>query len=108
MIFSYTSKRLHFTTTLMLTPYLHLQPKLMTLLKSLRMKLKKQLIVNPKKFQVMFISKERNTLPECLKLQIINTEIKPQSLVELLGVTIDNELNLISTVAGFANQQDVS
>ena len=51
-----------------------------------------QIIVNPEKFQAMFISKKKNALPRNLKLQINNTEITPQPPVELLGVTIDNEL----------------
>ena len=49
-----------------------------------------QMIVNPKKFQAMFISKKNNALPRNLKLQINNTEITPQPSVELLGVKIDN------------------
>ena len=48
------------------------------------------MIVNPKKFRAMFISKKKNALSRDLKLQINNTEITPQSSVELLGVTIDN------------------
>ena len=51
-----------------------------------------QMIVNPENFQDMFNSKKGNTLPRDLNLQINNTEISPQSSVELLGVTIDNEL----------------
>ena len=51
-----------------------------------------QMIVNPRKFQAMFISKKKNSLFRDLKLQINNTEITPQSSVELLGVTIDNEV----------------
>ena len=47
------------------------------------------MIVNPKKFQAMFISKKKNVLPRDLKLQINNTEMTPQSLVELLGVKVD-------------------
>ena len=50
------------------------------------------MIVNAKKFQVMFISKKKNVLPKNLELQINNAEITPQPLVELLGVTTDNEL----------------
>ena len=50
------------------------------------------MIVNPKKFQVVFISKKKNALPRNVKLQINNTEITSQPSVELLGVTIDNEL----------------
>ena len=40
----------------------------------------------------MFIFKKKNTLPRNLKLQINNTEITPQPSVELLGVTVNNEL----------------
>ena len=47
------------------------------------------MIVNPKKFQAMFISKKKNVLPRDLKLQINNTEMTPQSSVELLGVKVD-------------------
>ena len=36
-----------------------------------------QIIVNPEKFQAMFISKKKNALPRNLKLQINNTEITP-------------------------------
>ena len=50
------------------------------------------MIVNPKKFQFVFISKKKNALPRNVKLQINNTEITSQPSVELLGVTIDNEL----------------
>ena len=49
-----------------------------------------QMIVNPKKFQAMFISKKKNAVPRNLKLQINKTEITPHLSVELLGVTIDN------------------
>ena len=51
-----------------------------------------QIIVNPENFQDMFNSKKGNALPRNLNLQINNTEISPQSSVELPGVTIDNEL----------------
>ena len=50
------------------------------------------MIVNPKKFQVTFISKKKNALPRNVKPQINNTEITSQPSVELLGVTIHNEL----------------
>ena len=60
------------------------------------------LIVNLKKFQAMFISKKKNALLRNLKLQINKAEITPQPSVELLAVTIDNELKF------FANQQNVS
>ena len=47
------------------------------------------MIVNPKTFQVMFISKMKDDLPRNVKPQINNTEITSQPSVELLGVTID-------------------
>ena len=47
-----------------------------------------QTIVNPKKLQAMFLSKKKNALPRDSKLQLNNTEITPQSSIELLGVTI--------------------
>ena len=53
-----------------------------------------QIIVNPKKFHAVPVSKKENALPRNLKLQINNAELTPQSSVELLGVTIDNELKL--------------
>ena len=37
-----------------------------------------------------------------------NKEIAPQSSVELLGVTIDNELKFDQHISVFTNQQDVS
>ena len=43
-----------------------------------------------------------------LKLQIDNTELTPQSSVELLVVTIDNYLKFDQHINRFANQQDVS
>ena len=52
------------------------------------------MIGNPKKFQVMFISKKKNALPWNVKPQINKTEITLQLSVKLLGVTIDNELKL--------------
>ena len=52
-----------------------------------------QLIINPKRFQVIFNSKKKNALPKGLKLQLNNTEIMPQLSAELVGVTIDSELN---------------
>ena len=50
------------------------------------------MIVNPKKFQVMFISKKKNALPRNVKPQINNTEITSLPSVDLLRVTTDNEL----------------
>ena len=50
------------------------------------------MIVNPKKFQVIIISKKKNALPRNVKPQINNTEITSQPSVDLLRVTTDNEL----------------
>ena len=50
------------------------------------------MIVNPNKFQAMFISKKKNVLPRHSKLQLNNTEITSQCSVEFLGITINNEL----------------
>ena len=50
------------------------------------------MIVNPNKFQAMFIFKKKNVLPRHSKLQLNNTEITPQCSVEFLGITINNEL----------------
>ena len=50
------------------------------------------MIVNPKKFQAMFISKNKNAWPSNLNIQINDTEVTPQSAIKLLDVTTDNEL----------------
>ena len=50
-----------------------------------------QMIVNPKKFQVMFIFQKRYTLQARLNVRVNSTEITTQSAVELLGITINNE-----------------
>ena len=47
--------------------------------------------LNRKKFPAMFISKIRNVLSGCSKLQTNKTKLMPQSLVESLGLTIDSE-----------------
>ena len=50
------------------------------------------MIVSPKKFEAMLISKKKTALLRNLKLQINNTELTPQPSVELPGVTTDNKL----------------
>ena len=60
-----------------------------------------QVIANPEKFQATFISKKKIALPRNLKLQINNTEITPQPSVELLGVTIENELKFDQHISRF-------
>ena len=50
-----------------------------------------QMIVNPKQFQVMFIFQKRFTLQASLNVRVNSIEITTQSVVELLGITINNE-----------------
>ena len=50
------------------------------------------MIVNPKKFQAMLVSKRKNTIPEDLTISINGVEIKANNLVKLLGITLDNKL----------------
>lgn len=66
------------------------------------------MVVNPKKFQVMSIYKKKNAILIDLNLQMNNTEITPKSSVELPGVTIGNELKLITILVSFEYQQDAS
>ena len=66
------------------------------------------MVVNPKKFQVMSIYKKKNAMLIDLNLQMNNTEITPKSSVELPGVTIGNELKLITILVSFEYQQDAS
>ena len=93
MIFPCSLKRLDFTTTVFATDIDGLIQILTDESQNAGhwMKLN-QMIVNPENFQDMFNSKKGNTLPRDLNLQINNTEISPQSSVELPGVTTDNEL----------------
>ena len=49
------------------------------------------MIVNPKKFQIIVITK-RNLQNNPASLSINNMTIKPKDSVELLGVTIDDKL----------------
>ena len=66
------------------------------------------MLVNPTKFQTMFISKKKNALPRNLKLQIDNTEIKPQPSVELLGVTIAYQLKFDPHISRLCKSPGVS
>ena len=56
----------------------------------------------------MFISKNKNALQRNLKLQINNTEITPEPLIELLVVTIDNELKFDQRISRTCKSGDVS
>ena len=51
------------------------------------------MIVKPKKFQAMLVSKKKNTMPEDLTISINDVDIKPNNSVKLLGITLDNKLN---------------
>ena len=51
------------------------------------------LIVNPKKFQAMLVSKRKYAIPEDLTICIMDVDIKPKNSVKLLGITLDNKLN---------------
>ena len=51
------------------------------------------MIVNPKEFQAMLVSKRKNTIPEDLTTYINDVDIKPKNSVKLLGITLDNKLN---------------
>ena len=51
------------------------------------------MIVNPKKFQAMLVSKRKNTIPEDLTISINDVDIKPNNSVKLLGITLNNKLN---------------
>ena len=50
------------------------------------------MIVNPKNFQAMIISKRKNTILENLTISINDVDIKPDNSVELLEVTLDKKL----------------
>ena len=52
------------------------------------------MIVNPKRFQAMLVSKRKNTIPEDLTISIYDVDIKPNNSVKFLGITLDNKLNL--------------
>ena len=45
------------------------------------------IIVNPKKFQAMLVSKRKNIIPEDLTISINDVDIKPNNSVKLLGIT---------------------
>ena len=63
------------------------------------------MIVNPAKFQVMFLGIKDSTN---LEFRIENNILKPTNFVKLLGVTIDSKLNFdqhIATVCSTASQK---
>ena len=59
------------------------------------------MIVNPKKFQAMLVSKRKNTIPEDLTVCINDVDIKPKNSFNLLGITSDNKLNFENYISSF-------
>ena len=51
------------------------------------------MIVNPKNFQAMSVSKRKYTIPVDLTISINDVDIRPSNSVKLLGITVDNKLN---------------
>ena len=51
------------------------------------------MIVNPKNFQAMLVSKRKNNIPEDLTISINDVNIKPNDSAKLLGIILDNKLN---------------
>ena len=57
------------------------------------------MIVNPKRFQAMLVSKRKNTIPEDLTISIYDVDIKPNNSVKFLGITLDNKLNFVKHIS---------
>ena len=49
------------------------------------------MIVNPKRFQAMLVSK--NTITADLTISVNDVDMRPNNSVKLLGITLDNKLN---------------
>ena len=65
------------------------------------------MIVIPTKFQAILVSKRKNTVLEDLTISINDVDIKPNNSFKLLGITLDNNLNLkkISSICKSASCQ---
>ena len=66
------------------------------------------MIVNPKNFQAMLVSKRKNNIPEDLTISINDVNIKPNDSAKLLGIILDNKLNFekhISSICKSASCQ---
>ena len=54
-----------------------------------------QMVVNPDKFQAMILQNSKNSKNyEPAKLEIGRAEIETKNAVKLLGITMDNKLNI--------------
>ena len=54
-----------------------------------------QMVVNPDKFQAMILQNSKNSKNyESAKLEIGRAEIETKNTVKLLGITMDNKLNI--------------
>ena len=53
------------------------------------------MLANPKKFKLMFLARNKSIVK---KISSVGKEIKSSSTVELLGVTIDKNLNFKSHI----------
>ena len=55
--------------------------------------------VSPKKFQTMFVSKTKNSIPEDLNICVDDVYIKPQTSVTLLDITSESHISSICKCA---------
>ena len=65
-----------------------------------------KMIVNPDKFQAIVLNKKRSDLTNT-NFQVDNQVIKLVSSVELLGIQIDDKINLIYALAKFVNLRQI-
>ena len=64
-----------------------------------------QMIVNPDKFQAMILQNSRNSKNyEPVKLEIESAKFETKNTVKLLGITIDNKLNLKNIYLNYAKK----
>ena len=66
-----------------------------------------KMIVKPDKFQVIPLNKKRSDLTN-INFQVDNQVIKSVSSAELLGIQIDDKLNLIYTLAKFVKLRQIN
>ena len=66
-----------------------------------------KMIVNPDKFQAIVLNKKSSDLTNT-NFQVDNQVIKSVSSVELLGIRIDDKINLIYALAKFVNLRQIN